>query len=286
MFKAKRHGSGRVALANHTLIDSLGQQIQMEGELRDALADEALTLQYQPVLDARGWVLAAEALVRWPHPTRGLLLPAEFLPVAERGNLLRDLDRWVLRTALCQAATWPASAGRPVAVAVNLSALLPGHPEFAEAVAGAVAAAGIAWDRVILDLTEAALVDILTRTRDGMDGLIRHGVRFAVNDFGTGYSSLARLKDLPAQIIKVDRAFVAGIDDNATDSAVVAAIVNLTRATGRTCIAEGVERLSQFHTLRDIGPDAYQGWLFSPPVPDARLRQLLEQDHLHIPDTK
>ncbi len=287
MFDAKRRGAGRVSLADAELIRSANSQMLLEGQLRDAIANDGLVLHYQPVVGPDGTVLSAEALVRWPHPERGLLGPGEFLPVAEQGDMLRELDRWVLRTALCEAATWPLLAGGVLGggpgVAVNLSGLVPGDPEFVELVAAAVAGSGISWDRVVLELVETSLIDLPSRTRETMAEVADRGVRFAVDDFGTGYSSLARLKELPAQIIKIDRAFVSGVATEAADFAVVRALVDMARAMGRSCVAEGVENESQFHVLRSFGVEAYQGWLLSQPLPSAEFRELLRTGPVHIP---
>ncbi|MGH3877787.1 MAG: sensor domain-containing protein [Actinophytocola sp.] len=287
MFNAKRQGTGRVSLANAELIKNANSQMLLEGQLRDAISSDGLVLHYQPVVGPDGAVLSAEALVRWPHPERGLLLPGEFLPVAQQGDMLRELDRWVLRTALCEAARWPVLAGGVLdggpGVAVNLSGLVPGDPEFVELVSAAVAESGIAWDRVVLELVETSLIDLPSRSREAMAELADRGVRFAVDDFGTGYSSLARLRDLPAQIIKIDRAFVSGVATEAVDFAVVRALVDMARAMGRSCVAEGVENESQFHVLRSFGIEAYQGWLMSQPLPPEEYRELLRMGSLHIP---
>jgi diguanylate cyclase (GGDEF)-like protein/PAS domain S-box-containing protein len=287
MFDAKRQGAGRVSLANAELIKTANSQILLEGQLRDAIANDGLVLHYQPVVGPDGAVLSAEALVRWPHPEHGLLVPGAFLPVAEQGDMLRDLDRWVLRTALTEAAKWPMLAGGVLdggpGVAVNLGGLVPGDPEFVEIVTAAVAESGIAWDRVVLELVETSLIDLPSRTTETMAELTARGVRFAVDDFGTGYSSLARLKELPAQIIKIDRAFVSGVATEAADFAVVRALVDMARAMGRSCVAEGVEEESQFHVLRSFGVEAYQGWLLSQPLPADEFRELLGTGPLQIP---
>ncbi|MET0133087.1 MAG: EAL domain-containing protein [Kibdelosporangium sp.] len=279
MFEAKRRGAGRVSLANAALIATANSQMQLEGQLREALANDGLVLHYQPVVGVDGTILSAEALVRWPHPDRGLLTPGQFLPVAEQGDLLRDLDRWVLRTALAEARTW----GRQVSVAINLAGLVPGDPEFVDVIATAIAGSGTEWERVVLELVETSFVDLPSRSRTAMADLVARGVRFAVDDFGTGYSSLARLKDLPAQIIKVDRRFVAGVGSDPLDFAVARAVVDLARAMGRSCVAEGVETATQFTMLRDIGVEAYQGWLLSRAIPADEFRALLELGPLHVP---
>jgi EAL domain-containing protein (putative c-di-GMP-specific phosphodiesterase class I) len=142
---------------------------------------------------------------------------------------------------------------------------------------------GIEWDRVVLELVETSLIDLPQRSRAAMVELTDRGVRFAVDDFGTGYSSLARLKELPAQIIKVDRRFVAGVASDASDFAVARAVVDMARAMGRSCVAEGVENATQFHVLRSVGVEAYQGWLLSRPVPAKAFRELLQRGPLTIP---
>jgi diguanylate cyclase (GGDEF)-like protein/PAS domain S-box-containing protein len=275
LFEAKRSGAGRVSTASPALMASADRQLHLEGQLREALHGDQLQLHYQPVVDGEGRVLSAEALVRWPHPQRGVLGPDAFLPVAEQGDLMRELDRWVLRTALREAASWPERDGLPVGIAVNLAALVPGGPQFVEAVGEVVEQCGIRWDRVVLELVETALVDLPSATRAAMGELTRRGVRFAVDDFGTGYSSLARLKDLPAQIVKLDRRFVSGVDADPSDFAVARAVVDMARGMGRACVAEGIETASQLDVLSRMGVTGYQGWLFSRGVPAEQFRELL-----------
>ncbi|MCP2268596.1 sensor domain-containing protein [Actinokineospora diospyrosa] len=287
MFAAKARGTGRVSIASDKLIASANSQMLLEGQLREAIMNDQLVLHYQPVVGPDGAVLSAEALVRWPHPERGLLYPGDFLPVAEQGDLLGELDRWVLRAAFTEAAEWPqlcgAILGGGVGIAVNLSGLVPGDPEFVDVVSASVAATGIAWDRVVLELVETSLIDLPSRSREAMAELVERGVRFAVDDFGTGYSSLARLKELPAQIIKIDRRFVSGVATDASDFAVARALVDMARAMGRSCVAEGVENATQFHVLRGVGVDAYQGWLLSKPLPAKEFREILKLGPVHIP---
>ncbi len=283
MFDAKKRGGGRVSLASAALIASADRQVHLEGQLREALAADALVLHYQPVVGPDGAIQTAEALVRWPHPDRGMLAPDVFLPVAEQGGLMRELDRWVLRGALREAATWPNHCGKPVSVAVNLAGLVPGDPEFVDIVANAVLEAGIPWERVVLELVETSLIDLPNRSLAAMSELVDRGVRFAVDDFGTGYSSLARLKELPVQIIKVDRQFVAGVGSDSSDFAVASAVVDMSRAMGRNCVAEGVETPTQFHVLRGMGVDAYQGWLFSKAVPVRDFHALIAAGPLPTP---
>ncbi|HWR46520.1 MAG TPA: EAL domain-containing protein [Pseudonocardiaceae bacterium] len=274
VFEAKRTGTGYFAMANAALIESADQQVELECQLREALVRDELQLHYQPVVNPDGAIVSAEALIRWPHPERGMLSPDVFLPVAEQGGLMRDLDRWVLRTALREACEWIAWDGRPVAVAVNLAD--PGDCDFVATVATAVAESGLPWGRLVLELVETTLIGLPSATRRAMVELVERGVRFAVDDFGTGYSSLARLKELPAQIVKLDRRFVCGVGVDPSDFAVARAVVDMARAMDRVCVAEGVENAAQFRVLRGLGVDAYQGWLFSRAVPGPEFRALLE----------
>ncbi|MFR9806706.1 EAL domain-containing protein [Pseudonocardia sp. RS010] len=279
MHEAKRTDRGGVATASPAVVGSADRQLELEGELRAALVEDRLALQYQPVVGPDGSVVSAEALVRWPHPERGTIPPGDFLPVAERAGMLRDLDLWVLRTAVNEAVTWPGHA----AVAVNLAGLLPSEPGFLDEVTRIVSGSGLPWDRLILELVETGLVALPQAARDVMAELTARGVRFAVDDFGTGYSSLARLKELPTQTVKVDRAFVTGVGSDPADFAVARAVVDMARAMGRTTVAEGVETAEQFHVLRGLGVDAYQGWLFSRPLVPEDLRRVLAGGRLPTP---
>ncbi|GAA5111930.1 putative bifunctional diguanylate cyclase/phosphodiesterase [Pseudonocardia adelaidensis] len=279
----RRQARGGIGIATDGVVSSATKALELEAELRAAIAGDGLVLDYQPVVGPDGTVLSAEALVRWPHPERGLIPPADFLPVAQRSGLLRELDLWVLRAATREAAAWPEHRGRRCAVAVNLAGLLPGDAAFRTAVSDAVSDAGLEWDRLVLELVETSLVALPPHALAAMAELTERGVRFAVDDFGTGYSSLARLKELPAQTVKVDRAFVTGIADDPADFAVARAVVDMARAMGRTTVAEGVETAEQFHVLRGIGVDAYQGWLFSRPVRSTGVREVLARGRLATP---
>jgi PAS domain S-box-containing protein len=269
-----------VSLASPLLIAAAARKVHAQHQLREALASGGLELHYQPLVAKDGRVASAEALVRWPHSELGLRGPGQFLPLAEQGEFLTELDHWVLRTALREATNWPAPGGRPVSIAVNLSGLNPDDHGFAPTVSGIIADSGIDPHRVILELVETALIDLPARSHRAMRTLARQGVRFAVDDFGTGNSSLARLKDLPVQIIKTDRRFVAGLGHDPTDLALTKAITDMARALGRQCVAEGVETSSQFQILSGIGVDTYQGWLFSYPLPRDEFRTLLDNGPL------
>ena len=279
----RRQCRGGIGMATDGVVNSATQALALEAELRAAILGTELVLEYQPVVGPDGTVLSAEALVRWHHPERGMIPPGDFLPVAQRSGLLRELDLWVLRTACTEAATWTGHGGRRPSVAVNLAGLLPGDHDFLTVVDEIVTESGLDWGHLVLELVETSLVALPPNALAAMAELVERGVRFAVDDFGTGYSSLARLKDLPAQTVKVDRAFVTGVADDPAAFAVARAVVDMARAMGRSTVAEGVETAEQFHVLRGIGVDAYQGWLFSRPLSTDRLREVFAAARLATP---
>ncbi|MHA6802481.1 putative bifunctional diguanylate cyclase/phosphodiesterase [Salinifilum ghardaiensis] len=275
LFQAKDQGRDRVICADAGLLTSIEQDVALEGQLRLALERDELSLHYQPVVDRRGRVVAAEALLRWPHPERGLLHPDVILPVARRAGLLGELDRWVLRTAVHQAANWPAPGARPIDVAINLGSQLLHDPAFLETVIAAVTEAGLAWQRLGLEITETDLLDLTAATQKAMTDLVDRGVRFAIDDFGIGYSSLARLQEIPAQVLKLDRTFTAGLEHAPIATAVARSAQTLAHAMGGFCVAEGVETRTQLHRLAGLGYDTFQGFLFSGAVPNSELYTLI-----------
>jgi diguanylate cyclase (GGDEF)-like protein/PAS domain S-box-containing protein len=277
MAQAKRRGPGSLSRTGRDLLATLSRQFTLEEQLRSALENDELVLHHQPIIRVDGSVAGSEALVRWQHPQLGLLGPGEFLPVAEQANMMRELDRWVLRTALREAATWSPGAGAgPLRVGVNLAGLLPDDPLFTDEITEALTTAGVAPERLLLEFVETTLVNLPEHARTALGALSERGVRFAIDDFGTGYSSLARLKDLPADVLKADRDFIAHIASDPGDFAVVRAVVDMARALGKQCVAEGVETAEQREALHELAVDAYQGWLFSPPLPARDFRRFLQ----------
>ncbi|WP_019855247.1 putative bifunctional diguanylate cyclase/phosphodiesterase [Actinopolyspora mortivallis] len=261
---AKSGGRDRISVASTALIDSMDRQLQLESELRAAIESEELTLHYQPVVDDTGVIVAAEALVRWHHPERGLLSPGSFLPVAARGDMLRSLDHCVLRSAMRDAASWPRRPdGGRVVVAFNLGEFSPADHDFVEVLESALEESGLGWSDIAVELVETSLINLPTKGAETMSELTSKGARFALDDFGTGYSSLARLKEFPIDIIKIDRSFVSEVTTGCSGLSVVKAIADLAEALGCTCTAEGVETREQFEVLRGVGVHTYQGWLFS-----------------------
>ncbi|NEU95987.1 EAL domain-containing protein [Bradyrhizobium sp. UFLA 03-164] len=244
----------------------------LELELRQAIVDGSFELHYQPLLhleDSR--VSCCEALLRWRHPERGTISPADFIPVAEDTGLINDLGHWVLNTACREAVNWPDH----IHVAVNVSPIQFKSETLALNVAAALAASGLAPSRLELEITEAVLIRDDEAALDILHQLRELGVRIALDDFGTGYSSLSYLQRFPFDKIKIDRAFVKDLAGTGASSTIVQAVVNIAAASDMTTTAEGVETEQQRNLLRVIGCTEMQGYLFSRPVPDVEIRKLL-----------
>ncbi len=209
-----------------------------------------------------------EALVRWHHPERGLLNPAEFVPVAEQTGLVVPMGERVLEEACRQAKEWQEKSARipPLLVSVNLSARQLRRPDLTEKVGEALSKTGFDGSCLTLDVTETAYVEVLEGNRAALDRLRAMGVRISIDDFGTGYSSLSYLKRLPAYALKIDKSFVRGLGESAEDTAVVRMIVELAHTLGMEVIAEGVEIEEQAALLEEMGCDMAQGHLFSEPL--------------------
>ncbi|MCW2607897.1 MAG: hypothetical protein JWO60_2590, partial [Frankiales bacterium] len=242
-------------------------------DLARGLAAGELRLHLQPVVQIDGPVVGAEALVRWQHPERGLLPPSEFIPLAESSGLVVELGEWVLREACAHAARWQA-AGLDYEVGVNLSPHQLAGGRIVDVVRDVLATTGATPERLVLEVTESALMDD-PDAADVLQVLRDLGVRLALDDFGTGYSSLTYLKRFPVDAIKVDRSFVSGLGRDADDEAIVASVVSLARAIGKSVVAEGVETVTQLDVLRSLGVDRAQGFLWSPGLPAEQLDRWL-----------
>jgi diguanylate cyclase (GGDEF)-like protein len=244
----------------------------LELELRQAINDGGLETYYQPVLNLEdGKVSSCEALLRWRHPERGMISPAEFIPIAEDSGLINQLGLWVLNTACAEAVTWPDH----VRVAVNVSPVQFRSPSLALNVAAALAASGLAASRLELEITEAVLIRDDEAALDMLHQLRKLGVRIALDDFGTGYSSLSYLQRFPFDKIKIDRSFIRDIAGPGASSSIVQAVVNIAAASDMTTTAEGVETEQQRNLLHILGCTEMQGYLFSPAIPAAEVKRLL-----------
>jgi diguanylate cyclase len=264
MYRAKQERSGW-AVYDAELDSQRSERLTLLSELRVALSSGQLVLHYQPLVDLEtGHVVEMEALVRWQHPERGLLLPGQFLPTAEQTDLVHLLTRHVVRLAARQARTWR-SAGWPGTVAVNISALAL-RPDAVESLGAEILRAEGA---VTVELTESALLD--ERARDAVRALSAAGIACAVDDFGTGWSSLSYLRDLPVRRLKLDRAFNRDVHRDERDAAIVGGVVQLAHAVGIDVVAEGVETTEVAARLRELHVDVAQGWLYGRPAPAAEL---------------
>jgi diguanylate cyclase (GGDEF)-like protein len=266
----KSAGRGRVHVFQHTLDEDVEHRYALATDLRAALADGAVHLEYQPIVDLRsGAVVGLEALARWTHPERGPVSPSSFVTVAELSGLAPELDRWVLRRALQDMARLRRAGVVPrnAYLAVNLSAAsLTGTPLLDDLVSW-TAASGLPATQLVLEITETAIMQDTEVAVGLLRDLREHGFRVAMDDFGTGYSSLAHLRDLPVSALKIDRSFVADITEQRNALAIVAWIVDLARAVGVAVVAEGVETAEQVALLQGLGCVTAQGWFWGPAVP-------------------
>jgi photoactive yellow protein len=244
-------------------------------ELRSALKNTEFELHYQPIVDIeRDRVVAVESLVRWNHPTRGLVGPGEFIALADRTGLIIPLGEWVLREACRQAREWQ-DQGRTLRVCVNVSAVQFRLPNFVSLVASILTEHELAPDRLELELTESVMVDGFGDMIEKLGQLKSMGLRLSIDDFGTGYSSLAYLKYFPVDTLKIDRAFITDITTDTYDRAIAKSVLTLANDLGLECIAEGVENADQLETLRAIGSTLIQGYYFCKPMKPEKLSALL-----------
>ena len=245
----------------------------LEMELRQAIADNAFEIHYQPYVDLQDdGITGCEALVRWRHPERGMVSPAEFIPIAEETGLINELGEWVLNTACVEAATWP----EHVNLAVNVSPVQFKSGTLALKIVAALSASGLPASRLELEITEAVLIRDDETALAILHQLRAIGVRIALDDFGTGYSSLSYLQRFPFDKIKIDRCFVNDLAEPGGSSSIVQAVVNIAAARHMTTIAEGVETSVQRESLRALGCTEMQGYLFSPAIPATDIRRMLQ----------
>jgi diguanylate cyclase (GGDEF)-like protein len=281
MYAAKLNGKGQYAWFVPAMRARAVDRWTLRSDLAVALRRNELIVEYQPIIDlADGRINGAEALVRWQHPTRGLIGPTEFIPVAEQTGLITDIGDWVLRTAATEASRWRSRSGTqiPLYVSVNVSALQLRDHSMVERVASALAHSGLPAHALTLELTESLLMDDVEMTRSVLQELRDLGVSIAVDDFGTGYSSLAYLRQFPVDLLKIDRSFVSDIGTRPEARTLAADIVTLARALGVTSVAEGIETQEQLALLRSMGCTLGQGYLLGRPMSAEQLvRRLHEQ---------
>jgi len=279
LLSAKSGGGNGVAVFTDAMRAQFELQDDVELNLRSAVSDGSLVLHYQPEVDLRtGRIVALEALVRWQHPTRGLLPPGAFVSVAEATNLAGELGRWVIRSACSQFADWRRRGlAANVVIRINVSPVQLVSADFVERIEDILRLFGIDGSSVCLEITEHVVVQDLVRTRLTLRGLKRMGVQIAIDDFGTGYSSLSHLKALPVDAVKIDRGFVQRLGDSNDDLAIVKSIIGLAGSFGLGVVGEGVETPMAARTLVGLGCYRAQGFLIARPMPaeevEAQLRE-------------
>ena len=275
MYQVKGQTGNGLCFFDPQMQTLISQRAQLEADLQLALGQAQLLLHYQPQFASNGGIVGAEALLRWQHPERGMVSPAEFIPVAEESGLIMPIGQWVLRTACQQLATWQSDTRRARwQLAVNVSARQFRQRDFVQQVIDVMQETGIRPHLLKLELTESLVLDNVDDTIEKMHQLRTKGVRFSVDDFGTGYSSLAYLSRLPLHQLKIDQSFVRNLGIHPNDDVIVQTIIGMAANLGLEVIAEGVETLEQKEFLERHGCELYQGYLLGRPMPVAQLEAL------------
>jgi diguanylate cyclase (GGDEF)-like protein len=281
MYRAKARGTAWEVYSPE-FDDHSRDALELASELSDAISDDQLELHFQPIADVRERrVVGMEALVRWNHPTRGLLPPSVFIPVAEQSGLMRNLTRWVIDSAL-ECARALRDQGHDLRLSVNVSAPDLLDAEFPNEVAAALAEHGVDPAALILEVTETSIMSDRVRVSDVLGRLAEVGVAISLDDFGTGYSSLLHLKTLPVSELKIDRGFVAGMATSATDWEIVRATIQLAHNLGLSAVAEGVEDEAAWQALCGLGCEMIQGYYLARPLPPGDLHAFLAARPLSI----
>ncbi len=275
MQKAKADGRNTMRFFTPNIQAAVHARAELERELHQAIETRQFELYYQPQME-QDCLTGAEALIRWNHPRHGVLLPDKFIPLAEETELILPLGNWVLETACAQIASWASRKEEgDLTIAINISAFQFCQPDFVARVLAAVERSGANPNKLRLELTESMLLENIEDVIVKMIELRSHGLRFSLDDFGTGYCSLAYLKRLPFDRLKIDRVFVQDILSDSTSGAIARTIISLGQIMGLAVIAEGVETEAQRDILRDLGCLAFQGFLFSPPLPVEDFQRLV-----------
>jgi diguanylate cyclase (GGDEF)-like protein/PAS domain S-box-containing protein len=268
MYQAKTNGRNALCFFDPQMQEALVERASMQNDLRRVVDREELVLHYQPQFDEHRRVVGAEALLRWQHPVRGMVPPADFIPLAEETGLILPIGTWVLETACRKLCDWSqSSTTRDLVLAVNVSARQFHQPDFVSVVRRILDSTGANPRRLKIELTESVVIDDIADAVDKMKTLKSMGIAFSMDDFGTGYSSLLYLRRLPLDQLKIDRSFISEIESNAGDAAIVKTIIGMARSLGLDVIAEGVEKEGQHQFLRLNHCPEFQGFLFGQPVP-------------------
>jgi len=285
MYRAKESGGNSLAFVSEVGKRSVGDRMVIGAGLRRALDENQLLLLYQPKVSIRtGAVTGVEALVRWKHPERGLILPGAFIPLAEGSGLIRPISRWVLHQACTQACQWRDDGPFPIRVAVNLSARQFIDGGLVIEVAHALAQTGLPPDLLELEITESIMMEHPDRAAETLLEIKAMGVHVSIDDFGTGFSSLARLKKFPIESVKIDRSFINDVAVDPDDASIVSAVIAMAHNLRLNVVAEGVETVEQIRFLRERNCDEAQGYLISRPVLPELVRDFVLRREANRPD--
>lgn len=286
MFKAKEGGGNRVAVFDEGMRELLFEKVALERDLHQAVEDGAVDMYYQPIVDSVDYATAGfEALIRWPHPERGLLTPGQFLPIAEEAGLQDKLDSLSLKKTCTQMAQWAAKYPYANDLYVSSNKLPRNFPKFANHIQQILSATGLPAELLVIEVVESALLEDADGALGAIDALKEMGVRVAIDDFGTGYSSLSYLTQFRPTTLKIDRAFVSLLPEDEATVSVVQAITEMALALDINVVAEGVETWEQAEVLRDMGVPYFQGYLFAKPRPADEIETWL-QDQQNARDAK
>jgi diguanylate cyclase (GGDEF)-like protein/PAS domain S-box-containing protein len=266
MYAAKNQGKSTYSFYHPDMLEQANKRLSIENELRSALQNEQIVLFYQPQYDWTHQLLGFEALVRWQHPEKGMISPADFLPIAEEAGIIIELGERILYLACKQLAAWHSQGFDVPHLAINISPMQFNHFNFVDSVISVLELTGVNPSAVMLEITESLIIKDINGVIEKMQLLKQRGIRFSIDDFGTGYSSLAYLQRMPIDQLKIDRSFVQEITHNENDAAIVNAIIAMAGSLNLDIIAEGVETPEQIDYLAGCGCNAFQGYWFSRPL--------------------
>jgi EAL domain-containing protein (putative c-di-GMP-specific phosphodiesterase class I) len=277
MFRAKKLGGNTCQFFTREMSDETKRRVDLETQLRRAIAGDQLHLAYQPKVEvASGQIIGCEALLRWTHPELGAIPPAQFIPIAEESGQIVSIGDWVLRTAAAQNKSWLDAGLPPIVVSVNISARQFQQQDVAAWVLGALRDTGLAPESLELELTESLIAQDVDQAIHAINQLKSAGVKLSIDDFGTGYSNLGNLKRFRVDTLKIDQSFVRDILTDADDASIALAVISLAHSLRMRVLAEGVETVEQYEFLRLNGCDEIQGYYFSKPVPAGELGAMLK----------
>jgi EAL domain-containing protein (putative c-di-GMP-specific phosphodiesterase class I) len=285
MYQVKEKGRDSIEFFNEEMADKVSRQLTMEGDLHRALEESQFELYYQPKIHIRtGRVEGAEALLRWNHPTKGMISPVEFIPVLETSGMIIDVGQWVLEAACKTLVSWD-EAGlwrSGMRMSINISPRQFRRNAFVDDVLATLAKYPLPADSLDMEITEGIVIQRVDEAIQTMTTLSERGISFSLDDFGTGYSSISYLKRLPVSTLKIDKGFVRDIIDDRNDRVLVETIITMGRLLDMELVAEGVEESEQLAILKSFGCDYYQGYLSSQAVPYEAFEEILDRDKASI----